>query len=72
MLTKEQIIYHLQNTVQPCAGDPGYCERLAKYLQENIRWIANQVQENPYSDVYWRQVNLTMTQLTGECEVFWL
>lgn len=61
-----QISYHIQNTVADiCVNHTDFCKRLHRYLNRNLEWIRSQVLENPQSNIYWRQVNLTFTQLTG-------
>jgi hypothetical protein len=65
-LTRLLIYYHLKNTVEDkCKGYEEYCKRLYDYLTKNLDWIRSQVVKKPSTDLYWRQVNLTMTQLTG-------
>jgi hypothetical protein len=48
-----------------CRGFTEYCKRLFKYVNKNLDWIRGQVLSQPREDPYWRQVNLTFTQLTG-------
>jgi hypothetical protein len=58
-LTKIQIFYHHKNTVADlCKNQTEYCQKLYRYLGENLAWIKSQVLANPPSDIYWRQVNL--------------
>uniref|UniRef100_A0A1I7SUI5 Phospholipase B-like n=1 Tax=Bursaphelenchus xylophilus TaxID=6326 RepID=A0A1I7SUI5_BURXY len=67
-LTKLQIYYHFRNTIEGnCNGaNRDYCKRLYRYLRSNLDWVQSQVL-NPAlkDDPYWRQVNLTYTQVTG-------
>uniref|UniRef100_A0A914N694 Phospholipase B-like n=2 Tax=Meloidogyne incognita TaxID=6306 RepID=A0A914N694_MELIC len=66
LLTKVQIYYHYLNTVsQLCKNAKEYCLKLFNYLKLNLEWIESQVMSNPPTDLYWRHVNLTYTQLTG-------
>jgi len=65
-LTKLQINYHYKNTVETlCKGQEAYCKKLYKYIQNNLDWIRGEVTSKPRKDLYWKQVNLTYTQLTG-------
>uniref|UniRef100_A0AC34QIA7 Phospholipase B-like n=1 Tax=Panagrolaimus sp. JU765 TaxID=591449 RepID=A0AC34QIA7_9BILA len=65
-LTKLQIHYHHKNTVEKlCESQVQYCKKLYKYLQQNLDWIRSQVLTQPRSNLYWKHVNLTFTQLTG-------
>lgn len=68
LLMKQQIIRTLKNTVQPCSGDPDFCERLEKDLQEKILSDDDQVHTRCASS-YWSQEAqeiLTLTRLSGE------
>jgi len=66
ILTKLQIYYHYRNTIEDlCKGYTTYCKKLYRYLTKNLDWIRSQVLEKPKDDIYWRQVNLTYTQVTG-------
>ncbi|KAH7698162.1 Protein F09B12.3 [Aphelenchoides avenae] len=66
VLTKLQIYYHFRNTAADmCKGQTEYCKRLYKYLQQNMDWIKSEVVKHNETDLYWRQVNLTYTQVTG-------
>nr|CAD2201066.1 unnamed protein product [Meloidogyne enterolobii] len=66
LLTKVQIYYHYLNTVsQLCKNAKEYCLKLFNYLKLNLEWIESRVMSNPPTDLYWRHVNLTYTQLTG-------
>ncbi|KAE9555852.1 hypothetical protein FO519_000937 [Halicephalobus sp. NKZ332] len=65
-LTKLQIHYHFRNTVESlCKGQKAYCKKLYKYIQNNLDWVRQQVTSTPKTDLYWKHVNLTYTQLTG-------
>lgn len=66
VLTKLQIYYHYRNTIEDlCKGYKAYCDRLYRYLNRNLAWIKSRVSEEDNTNIYWRQVNLTFTQLTG-------
>jgi|UniRef100_A0AC35GH14 hypothetical protein len=65
-LTKLQIYYHWQNTVENmCKNQKEYCKKLYKYIQQNLDWINKKIVSTPKADLYWHHVNLTYTQLTG-------
>ncbi|CAD5214772.1 unnamed protein product [Bursaphelenchus okinawaensis] len=67
-LTKLQIYYHFRNTIEGLCngGNRAYCKRLYRYLNDNLQWIQSQVLSNNLEDpVFWKQVNLTYTQVTG-------
>jgi hypothetical protein len=66
ILTKLQIYYHYRNTVENmCKNYTQYCRQLNDYIQKNLDWIHSQVVKVSPEDLYWRQVNLTFTQMTG-------
>ncbi|TKR66837.1 hypothetical protein L596_023072 [Steinernema carpocapsae] len=71
ILSNEQIYNHYRNTVEGnCKGYTEYCKRLHKYLRENLDWIESKIKNKPKSDPFWRQVNLTFTQLTGITDAY--
>uniref|UniRef100_A0A915BM03 Phospholipase B-like n=1 Tax=Parascaris univalens TaxID=6257 RepID=A0A915BM03_PARUN len=66
ILTKELIYYHFRNTVEDmCKGYRVYCNKLYTYLAKNLEWIKETVKLKPKEDLYWKQVNLSFTQVTG-------
>ncbi|CAB3402380.1 unnamed protein product [Caenorhabditis bovis] len=64
-VTRELIDLHVINTVNGyCDGAKHYCEELGEFLIENLKWMSQEIKENP-EDEYWQQVNLTLNQLYG-------
>ncbi|KAK0418991.1 hypothetical protein QR680_013894 [Steinernema hermaphroditum] len=71
ILSQQQIYWHYRNTVEGnCKGYTQYCKRLYDYLQKNLDWIKSKVIHKPKTDLFWRQVNLTFTQLTGLTDAY--
>ncbi|CAJ0580594.1 unnamed protein product, partial [Mesorhabditis spiculigera] len=63
--TRDIIRMHIHNTVDGyCDGAEEYCQKLNRFLVENLLWMRNQVEENP-EDEYWQQINVTLNQLNG-------
>ncbi|VDP08193.1 unnamed protein product [Heligmosomoides polygyrus] len=70
-LTRLQIHYHYQNTVQNlCKNHTIFCKRLYKYLTKNLDWMRSQVLTQPPTDLFWRHVNLTFAQMTGVYDAY--
>lgn len=65
----EELIYmHWMNTVVNYCGpfqyDVGYCEKLNSFLEANLEWMQEEMEQNKDS-AYWHQVRLTLLQLKG-------
>ncbi|CAD6197383.1 unnamed protein product [Caenorhabditis auriculariae] len=64
-VTRDLIDLHIVNTVDDfCDGAKHFCDELGEFLIENLKWMTDQVQQNPEHG-YWQQVNLTLNQLFG-------
>ncbi len=63
--TAPLIHLHWMNTVKGyCDGIESFCIRLMSFLQKNLNWMKNQIEEKP-TDPYWHQVKLMLYQLAG-------
>ncbi|KAM9330806.1 putative phospholipase B-like 2 [Gastrophryne carolinensis] len=68
-VVSQRLIYmHWMNTMVGYCGpyeyQTPYCERLKKYLRENLAWMQEQIDLNK-DDEYWHQVRLALLQLKG-------
>lgn len=64
-----QLIYkHWMNTLMDYCGpftfESGYCQRLKSFINTNLQWVREQIEEQPNSP-YWHQVRLALLQLKG-------
>ncbi|KAM7309986.1 putative secreted protein [Ixodes scapularis] len=65
-LTRDLIEKHYNNMYSRyCDGQSEYCERLSKFLQENIKYSNDQEHLYDSTDPYWHMVHLQMKQLAG-------
>ena len=56
-LTAELIYKGYQNTLAGyCDAEPDFCMKLGKFLSENLKWMMEQIANNP-NDEYWYQVS---------------
>lgn len=69
VLLKQLIYYHIKNTVDDiCGGKKEYCQRLTDYLGKQQRWIREKLLQGDHTgfeEKYWKQVNITISQLSG-------
>ncbi|KAK3084276.1 hypothetical protein FSP39_010917 [Pinctada imbricata] len=65
-LTKELMRMAWVNTVAGYCDEPltPYCQRLRKYLNDNLVWMKQQIKNNMEDD-YWRMVNNYLVQVNG-------
>ncbi|PAV60350.1 hypothetical protein WR25_07827 [Diploscapter pachys] len=63
--TRDLIALHIRNMLSDyCEGKMQYCQKLRRFIRENVRWMAIKIAEHKH-DEYWKQVALTLSQLKG-------
>ncbi|PAV69172.1 hypothetical protein WR25_20598 [Diploscapter pachys] len=63
--TRDLIALHIRNMLSDyCEGKMQYCQKLRRFIRENVRWMAIKIAEHKH-DAYWKQVALTLSQLKG-------
>ncbi|KAL7986762.1 hypothetical protein Chor_013045 [Crotalus horridus] len=65
-----QLVYmHWMNTMVSYCGpftyQTNYCQKLKNYLEANLNWMEEQIEEAGMDSVYWYQVRLVLLQLKG-------
>uniref|UniRef100_A0A8C5RLJ3 Phospholipase B-like n=1 Tax=Laticauda laticaudata TaxID=8630 RepID=A0A8C5RLJ3_LATLA len=66
----EQLVYmHWMNTVVSYCGpftyQTDYCQKLKNYIEANLNWMEEQMEQAGMDSVYWYQVRLVLLQLKG-------
>ncbi|GFR04137.1 putative phospholipase B-like 2 [Trichonephila clavata] len=65
-LTKDLLKKHWINMgADYCVDEKPYCQRLQKFLQQNLNFINKNIEIKRNYDVYWHQVALVLEQLKG-------
>ncbi|KAI1303639.1 putative phospholipase B-like 2 [Halotydeus destructor] len=64
--TQELIGMHWNNTIGDyCKGQDDYCDKLAKFLQDNLDYMNLHIDAERYNSPYWHQVGLVLEQAAG-------
>ena len=54
--TRDLIALHIRNMLSDyCEGKMQYCQKLRRFIRENVRWMAIKIAEHKH-DEYWKQV----------------
>ncbi|XP_026574449.1 putative phospholipase B-like 2 [Pseudonaja textilis] len=66
----EQLVYmHWMNTVVSYCGpftyQTDYCQKLKNYIEDNLNWMEEQMEQAGMDSAYWYQVRLVLLQLKG-------
>ncbi|XP_070812719.1 putative phospholipase B-like 2 [Pituophis catenifer annectens] len=66
----EQLIYmHWMNTMVSYCGpftyQTDYCQKLKNYIEANLKWMEQQIEQAGMDSAYWHQVRLVLLQLKG-------
>lgn len=68
-LTSELLYMTYQNTiVGRCDGKQALCDRINKWLNENLAWVEGKINFHAQKRPYWHQVSLFLAQLAGIVE----
>ncbi|KAE9551530.1 hypothetical protein FO519_005260 [Halicephalobus sp. NKZ332] len=66
VLSRKVLSYTIKNTFTDyCTGFKKFCDRLHKYLDENLKYIKSKVENAPKDDPYWQSIRRSFLQMTG-------
>ncbi|XP_054159362.1 putative phospholipase B-like 2 [Oppia nitens] len=65
-LTADLIELHWHNNVEHyCDNQSDYCSKLFAFVAKNVDFMKSQIANLAKTDVYWRQIELSLIQITG-------
>ena len=65
-MTADLIDLHYSNNVEHyCDNSTDFCDRLFNFIEQNLQFTSSQIAKYARNDPYWRQVELSLIQLSG-------